>query len=454
MTVQKRWTMLVALAAALAVAVVPLLVTDRFLLKILTFVGINVIVVTGLALLFGYAGQVSLGHAAFVGIGAYTCANLTVKLQLPWLVAFVAAGAVAAVGGLVLAVPSLRLKGHYLAMATLGFGELMSIAFVEAQKVTGGIDGFGGIPFPTLGPIEVRTPPGLYWLVWGVAGLAMLVAANLVTKRPGRAMRAVHGSELGAQASGVDVTGIKVRVFTLSAAMAGIAGALYASFVGFVSPSAFTLQASVTYLAMAVLGGAASLAGPALSAALLTLLQYTNALLPGLPRRGDGGHPKLRPRHLRTLNHPRGAVRATGDRGPVASAKGRRGAGSMTLLSVKDVTKRFGGLTAVDSVTFDVHEGTIKALIGPNGAGKSTLFNSLTGFDRPDSGSVVVRRNRDHGVDSARVREARGCPDVPEHAAVRRPDRPRERDRRPTGPPIDRLPLRGSAVADCGGTGS
>ncbi len=279
-----RWTVIVALAAAVVVAAMPLLVTDRFMLKILTFVGINVIVVTGLALLFGYAGQVSLGHAAFVGIGAYTCANLTVTMHLPWLVAFVAAGLVAAVGGLILAIPSLRLKGHYLAMATLGFGELMSIAFVEAEKITGGVDGFGGIPFPALGPVEVRTPPGLYWLVWGVAGLALLVAANLVSRRPGRSMRAVHGSVLGAQAAGVDVTGIKVRVFTLSAAFAGLAGALYASFVGFISPSTFTLQASVTYLAMAVLGGTASLAGPALSAALLTLLQYTNALLPGLPR--------------------------------------------------------------------------------------------------------------------------------------------------------------------------
>lgn len=279
-----RWTMLAASAAVIGVAMMPLLVTDRFILKILTFVGINVIVVTGLALLFGYAGQVSLGHAAFVGIGAYTCANLTVKLHLPWVVAFAAAGLVAAIGGLVLAVPSLRLKGHYLAMASLGFGELMSIAFVEAQRVTGGVDGFGGIPFPTLGPIEVKTPPGLYWLVWGVAGVALLIAANLVSRRPGRAMRAVHGSQLGAQASGVDVTGIKVRVFTLSAAFAGLAGALYGSFVGFVSPSTFTLQASVTFLAMAVLGGTASLAGPGLSAALLTLLQYTNALLPGLPR--------------------------------------------------------------------------------------------------------------------------------------------------------------------------
>ena len=272
-----------ALMAAAVVALAPLLITDRFLLKVLTFVGLNVIVVTGLALLFGYAGQVSLGHAAFVGIGAYTCANLTATLGLPWLVGFAAAGALAALGGVVLAVPSLRLKGHYLAMATLGFNEIMTLVFVEAVPLTGGVNGFTGIPYATLGPIEIRTPAANYWLVWGVAGIALLIAANLVSQRPGRSMRAVHGSEAGAKASGVDVTGIKVRVFTLSAALAGLSGALYASFVGFVSPSVFTLSTSVTYLAMAVLGGAASLAGPVISTSLLTLLQYFDAFVPGLP---------------------------------------------------------------------------------------------------------------------------------------------------------------------------
>jgi ABC-type branched-subunit amino acid transport system permease subunit len=272
------------LVVVVAVAVLPLFVTDRFLLKVFTFAGINALVVIGLALLFGHAGQVSLGHAAFVGLGAYTCAVCTVTLGWPWALAFVLSGAVAALGGLVLALPSLRLKGHYLAMATLGFGELMTLAFREAEPVTKGVDGFGGIPFPSLGPFEVDTAAALYWLVWATAGLALLAVYNVTSQRPGRAMRALHGSELGAQACGVDTVGVKVRTFVVSALLAGLAGALYAGVVGFISPSLFTLAASVTFLAMAVLGGTRSLAGPIAAAVLLTLLQYLDALIPGIPR--------------------------------------------------------------------------------------------------------------------------------------------------------------------------
>ncbi|MBI5232452.1 MAG: branched-chain amino acid ABC transporter permease [Coriobacteriales bacterium] len=277
-----RWA--VPAVVALLVAVLPLVIADRFLIKVFTFVGLNVIVAVGLGLLFGYAGQVSLGHAAFVGMGAYTSAYLTARLDWPWIVAFALSGAVAGLGGLVLAIPSLRLRGHYLAMATLGFGELMSLVFTEADPITGGVDGFTGIPFPSIMGFELRQPAGLYWLVWGVAAIAILVAANMVNFGPGRAMRSVHGSELGAVASGVDVTGVKVRVFVISATFAGLSGALYASVVGFISPSVFTLQSSVAYLAMAVIGGTASLAGPAVAATLLTLLEYTDALVPGLSR--------------------------------------------------------------------------------------------------------------------------------------------------------------------------
>jgi branched-chain amino acid transport system permease protein len=280
----KAARMLAPLVAAVFVALVPMFVTDRFLLKIFTFAGINALVVTGLALLFGYAGQVSLGHAAFVGVGAYTCAYCTKELGWPWLAAFALAGLLAALGGLVLALPSLRLKGHYLAMATLSFGLLMSLGFVEAEFFTGGVDGFGGIPFPALGPFEVRTAPTLYWLVWITVGMALVVAYNITSLRPGRAMRALHGSALGAQACGVDIVGVKVRTFVLSALLAGLAGALYASVVGFVSPSVFTLTASIAFLAMAVLGGTGSLAGPVAAAVLLTLVQYLDALIPGIPR--------------------------------------------------------------------------------------------------------------------------------------------------------------------------
>ncbi len=272
----------IVIGVVVLLAVLPLVVQDRFLLKVFTFVGLNALVVVGIALLFGYAGQVSLGHAGFVGLGAYTSAFLAVRVEVPWLVCVAAGALVAALGGLVLAIPSLRLKGHYLAMATLGFGELMTLAFREAEPVTGGVNGFSGIPFPAIGEFVIKTPQQLYWLVWFSVAAAVLLAANITASRPGRAMRALHGSELGAQASGVDIVGVKVRAFVLSAAFAGLSGALYASIVGFISPSLFTTAASVTFLAMAVIGGSTSLAGPLLAVALLTLLGYLDALLPGL----------------------------------------------------------------------------------------------------------------------------------------------------------------------------
>lgn len=269
-------------ACVAVVATLPLVLTDRFLLKVLSFVGLNALVVIGLAVLLGYAGQISLGNAAFMGLGAYTCAYTTARLELPWLVGLVAAAALSALGGLLLALPSLRLKGHYLAMATLGFGELCFLAFVEAHQITGGVNGFTGIPFPKVGTFEFSEPAALYWLIWAFTGVAFLVSANIVSARPGRFMRALHGSELGALASGVDIVGIKIGAFVISATFAGCAGALYASFVGFISPSVFTVSASVAFVAMAVIGGSGSLAGPLIAAVLLTLLQYTGALLPGL----------------------------------------------------------------------------------------------------------------------------------------------------------------------------
>ena len=284
MTRTTAWRIAVPLLAIAVVVALPFVITDRFLIKVFTYAGLNVLVVTGLAVLFGYGGQVSLGNAAFVGLGAYTCAILTTTLHQPFILAFATAGAVAGVGGLLLALPSLRLKGHYLAMATLGFGELATLLFVEAAPLTHGVDGFTGIPLPSIGSFVLRAPEQLYWLVWGVAGISLLLAANLVSLRPGRAMRALHGSELGAMACGVDLVGVKVRAFVVSSVLAGLSGALYASVIGFISPSVFTLSASVIFLAMAVIGGSGSLAGPVLAAILLTLVQYLDALIPGMSR--------------------------------------------------------------------------------------------------------------------------------------------------------------------------
>lgn len=270
-------------AGVLLVLLVPLAVSDKYLLRILTYVGINLIMVTGLSLLFGYAGQISLGHAAFYGLGAYTSAYLA-KAGAPWILALIGGVGCAALGGLLLALPSLRLKGHYLAMATLGFGEIMLFFFTETEAVTGGSNGLRGIPPAGIGPLVADTPAAKYLLVWGVACAVLVLAANIVRHRPGRALRAIHGSEMGAQACGIDTVRVKVQIFVLSAALGGLAGVLYAHYVGFVSPSTFTLHYSVVLVTMVALGGAGSLGGAIAGTVLLTLLPYVDAIVPGLPR--------------------------------------------------------------------------------------------------------------------------------------------------------------------------
>jgi branched-chain amino acid transport system permease protein len=278
-----RGASLLAIALLVVLVAVPLILGDRYLVRIFSLVGINVIMVTGLSLLFGYAGQISLGHAAFFGLGAYTSGFLT-RAGVPWIVALVAGVATASLGGLLLALPSLRLKGHYLAMATLGFGEIALFFFTEAEPVTGGSDGLRGIPPAAIGRLVLDTPVEKYLLVWLSAGLVLVLAANLVRLRPGRALRAIHGSELGAQACGIDTVRIKTQVFVLSAGLAGLAGVLYAHYIGFVSPSTFGLALSLVLVTMVALGGMGSLAGAVTGTVLLTLLPYADAIVPGLSR--------------------------------------------------------------------------------------------------------------------------------------------------------------------------
>ncbi len=271
------------LVAGIVLLALPLVLGDLYLVRIFTLVGINLVMVTGLSLLFGYAGQISLGHAAFFGLGAYTSGFLT-RLGWPWVAGLLAGVLVAAAGGLLLALPSLRLKGHYLAMATLGFGEIALFFFTEAESLTGGSDGLREIPAAAIGGFSFDTPTLKYALVWATAALVLLLAANVVRLRPGRALRAIHGSELGAQACGIDTVRIKTQVFVISAGLAGLAGVLYAHYIGFVSPSTFTLNLSLILVAMVALGGMGSLSGAVAGTVLLTLLPYADAIIPGLSR--------------------------------------------------------------------------------------------------------------------------------------------------------------------------
>lgn len=261
---------LLVFAAVLAAA--PLALANDYYVNVLILCCINALIVMGLNLLMGYAGQVSLGHAAFFGLAAYTTAVATATLGLPIPVGMAAGIGMSALVGWLIAVPTLKLHGHYLAMATLGFGIIVSIVFNEAVDVTGGPSGFVGIPRLALGGFTFASDKSYYFLVAGVLWLATLVSRRVIGSRTGRALRAIHVSESAAQAMGIDLAGHKRFVFVLSAVYAGVAGVLYAHHLTFVAPSSFGFNFSVQLITMVVLGSMASIWGAVAGAFFLTSL--------------------------------------------------------------------------------------------------------------------------------------------------------------------------------------
>lgn len=262
----KGLIVLVAVLAAL-----PLVLVNPYLYDVVIRIALNAIVVIGLNLLIGYTGQISLGHAGFLGIGAYASAILTTQFGWPPLLALVAGAAASGALAFVIARPILKLKGHYLAMATLGLGIIISIVITNETKYTGGPD---GISVPALGVagFELAGEKAWYALVSVLLVLTAWLALNLVDSPPGRALQAIHGSEVAAQVVGVQTTRVKVRIFVVSAVIASIVGSLSAHYVAFVTPGIAGFFHSIELVTMVVVGGMASVFGSVVGAALLTLL--------------------------------------------------------------------------------------------------------------------------------------------------------------------------------------
>jgi len=241
---------------------------------IMVFAGIYCLITIGLSLLMGYAGQISLGHAAFYGIGAYISAILTVQYGLnPWVCMCIGMAVTAAVA-LLVGAPSLKLKGHYLAMATLAFGIIIFIIFNEETEWTGGPDGMAGIPGLSLLGFDISSVGRYYYLVWGFVLAAFIFTVNVIQSGTGRALRAIHASEPAASAMGVDVSRFKILVFVYSAVLASLAGSLYAHYLNFVNPSTFDLFFSIKLLIMIALGGMHNIWGAVIGAVLITFLSY------------------------------------------------------------------------------------------------------------------------------------------------------------------------------------
>jgi branched-chain amino acid transport system permease protein len=245
---------------------------NEYYYTLLNFIGIHTLLVVGLNLLMGYGGQISLGHAAFFGLGAYTSGILTATWGVnPWL-ALLAGLILSGVAAFLIGIPALKLRGYYLAMATLGFGIIVYIILNQARPLTGGPSGLSGIPSLSLAGLPLNTPRRLYLLIWMAVGGILALSANLVDSRTGRAIRALHDSEEAAESLGVDTARMKLKVFIWSALYASLAGSFYAHTLNFIAPASFDFMFSIKLVTMVVLGGMASIWGSLLGAAVLTVL--------------------------------------------------------------------------------------------------------------------------------------------------------------------------------------
>jgi branched-chain amino acid transport system permease protein len=257
---------------ALFLLILPWLLPNRYFLNIAVIIGTYALMTIGLNLLIGYAGQISLGHAAYFGIGSYTVAVLTTLYQWDTLVALITAIVFAVIAAWIIGKPTLRLKGHYLAMATLGFGFIVQILMSELTGLTGGPQGISGIPKLAVLGFKFKGDFQLYFLVWGLVVLVQLMTMHLVCGKIGRTFLAIHTNETAAESLGINTARLRLMVFMISAGLAGLAGGFYAYAINYINPEPFGFNFSVLLVTMVVVGGMGDLWGPLLGTVVLTII--------------------------------------------------------------------------------------------------------------------------------------------------------------------------------------
>ncbi|MFM8928718.1 MAG: ABC transporter permease subunit [Betaproteobacteria bacterium] len=409
----RRWAFPVF---ALVMLGLPLLPVPDFWITQSNMVGLYAIVALGLVLLTGVAGLTSFGQAAFVGVGAYAAGYMVVSLQASAWLALAVGIALAVVAALLLGLLTLRMSGHYLPLATICWGLALNYTMAN-MGFLGKYDGINGIPSLDLFGLELGSGRGLHGLIWAVALVCAVGVTNLLDSRVGRAIRSLKTGSTMAEAMGISTFRYKLIAFILAAVLAAISGWLFAHFQRTVNPTPFGLNKGIEYLFMAVLGGVGHVWGAFLGAGVVKIIEdELQVLLPALL--GSSGNfeiivfgvvlilvLKYAPDGLWTFIQKRlPAVARTVDwtaddqmpHGP-KPPKGQR------LLEVDQVRKEFGGLVAVNDVSFHVDTGEIVGLIGPNGAGKSTTFNLVTGVLPLTAGAVRWRGESIAGMPSREV---------------------------------------------------
>jgi len=404
------------LAFAAAMLLLPLMPVPEFWINQSLYIGLYAIVALGLVLLTGIAGLTSFGQAAFVGIGAYTAAYLSVNLGLsPWLTLAAGVG-LALVSALFLGAVTLRMSGQYLPLATIAWGLVLSYAVANVDGL-GKYDGILGVPPLSIAGVELGSARGLHGLVWAMALVCALAAQRLLDSRVGRAIRAVKSGSTMVEAMGISTFRYKLMVFVLAAILAALSGWLFAYFQRSVSPSPFTINRGIEYLIVAVLGGVGHVWGAFLGAAVVRLADdELQVLLPKLL--GTSGNFEIvvfgialvvmlrfAPEGLwavvtRLRRAP--ARRRDWEGAAPLPSRDRRRRGDL-LLQVDQIRKVFGGLAAVNEVSFEIRVGEVVGLIGPNGAGKSTTFNLISGVLPVTSGTVLFDGQPIHALSSREI---------------------------------------------------
>jgi ABC-type branched-subunit amino acid transport system ATPase component/ABC-type branched-subunit amino acid transport system permease subunit len=397
---------------------------SNYALNIMGQAGLYAIVTMAVGLVLGQAGQLSFGHSAFYGIGAYVCGLLILKLHVPTFVAWMAGAAAAGFVALLVGRPVLRLKYFYLALATMGLGQIF-LAIVLEWKWGGGSNGFAGVKPLNLFGFHFDTMLKKYYLIWVVAILILLFLSRVLKYRVGRALRGLAISEIAASTLGVRTANWKLMAFVFNAVFCGIAGGLFIFMYRGVSPQNFVFAAAVLPIVMMLIGGDRTIWGAIIGAILMTwvtngfsqsMLQYNGTiysvimilLLLFLPVGILGLRPKMARRLWAKIKQEdlqeaptlavageAGAVLATPATGLKIGgllaedlAKAKHVAPGTALLRVENVSVHFGGLKAVSEVSMEIKEGSITALIGPNGAGKTTLFNAISRLQTMTTGRV------------------------------------------------------------------
>jgi branched-chain amino acid transport system permease protein len=418
------------IAFLIVLAALPALPVPEFWITQANYIGLYTLVALGLVLLTGVAGLTSFGQAAFVGLGAYTAAYLTLTHGVsPWLTVWVGL-AVTFAAALLLGWVTLRMSGHFLPLATIAWG--LSLYYLLGNiDALGKYDGLLGIPALELFGITLNTGRSFYVLLWVLVVLAMIAVTHLLDSRTGRALRAVKGGTTMAESMGVNTFRIKVTAFVLAALLASVSGWLFAHFQRTVNPSPFGLNKGIEYLFMAVVGGVGHVWGALVGSAVVKVME--EQLQHWLPRLlGTSGNYEIivfGVLLVLVLQYARDGIwafvearlprvprpRDWADASPLPE-RARPPHGEV-VLDVKAARKEFGGLVAVNDVSFQVRAGQILGLIGPNGAGKSTTFNLVTGVLPATRGEVLLRGQAIHGRPSREI-AARGVARTFQHVKM------------------------------------